>query len=250
MSEKEGGATNGFRRARKFYRETVAPVMEFSSRSRFDILESLAKGKKVLDLGCVDHAIIEGHTDSEWFLHGRLVRSAESVKGLDYEGESIRVLRERGFDVVQGNAENFDLGEKYDMVVAGEIIEHLTNHRGVLDSVRRHLREDGEIVMSVPNSGALFYVFGTLLFGHETDSWDHTCMFTPITFCVLLRKCGFRAKRIILNQPGFGNMYHHSALWMKILGITNNIIHRFACLLRMNFAKTLIVVAEPVDKEN
>lgn len=232
-----------FQRTRKLYRDEVAPILEFSSKQRLDIMAALASGKKVLDVGCVDHDA-GAMNSKEWFLHGRLADTAASVKGLDYEHDGVRGMREMGFDVVQGDSENFDLGEKFDMVVAGQIFEHLTNHRGALDSMRRHLNDGGAAVISVPNSGGLFYFAATLIFGHETDSWDHTCMFTPINFFVLLRKCGFAAKRIVLCQPS-GTTYIHDSPWQRATAAVGNSVYRAACLLRKSFAREMVIVAEP-----
>lgn len=222
--------------------------MEFSSKQRLDILASLARGKKVLDIGCVDHEVGGRDAKSEWFAHARIAQTAASVTGLDYDKEGVREMCEMGFDAVHANAENFDLGEKYDIVTAGEVLEHIPNHRGALNSIRRHLAADGKLVVTVPNSGGIFYLACSLVYGHETDGWDHTCMFTPVTISVLLKKCGFRAKRIILCQP-FGGSYDHKVLWMKIAAAAGNFVYRIACMLRMCFARYLIVVAEPCDDE-
>lgn len=234
-----------FSRTINFYRNAVAPILEFSTRSRLDITAELAAGKKVLDLGCADHDSGKMGRHSEWFLHGRLARVAKSIKGVDGVEESVRKMREQGFAAVVGDMENFDLGEKYEVIVVGQAIEHLTNFRGMLDSARRHLCEGGALVISTSNGGSLFYFLGGVLFGHETDSWDHTCMLSPTQITVLLQKCGFRTKRIILNQPY--DSYPHDKLWMQIVSRLGNIVWRAACMFRRNFARELIVVAEPAE---
>lgn len=229
--------------SRKFHREKVAPILEFSSRKRLDIVVDIAKGAKVLDMGCVGHEAPEKEGD-EWSLHSRLLRAASSVKGLDYDREGVEAMCKMGYDVVAADAENFDLGEKFDMVVAGEFVEHITNHRGFLNSVRGCLNDGGKLVLTTPNSNGLFYFASTLVFGHEIDGiGDHTCMFTPLTISVMLRKCGFRPTRIILCQP-FA-MYNHKSLLMRAVATMGNIVYRAACILRRGYASKLIVVAEP-----
>ena len=230
---------------RKFWRAEVVPLLEFSTMHRLDILASLVGGKRILDIGCIDHDVVNRTAASDNLPHARLVKAAASVKGLDYLPEGVERMRKMGFDVVDGNAENFDLGGKFDAVVAGEVVEHLCNHRGFLDSARRHLNEDGELILTVPNSGGLFYFACNVLFGHETDSWDHTCMFTPTNISVLLQKCGFRARRIILCQPA-ARSYEHNRLWMRFLASAGNIAYRLACFVRVSFARQLIVVAKPI----
>lgn len=234
---------NHFERTRNVYRDEVAPILEFSPRHRVDQLISLAAGKKVLDLGCVDHEI--GNTNSEHFLHGRLAQAAKSIKGLDYELSEIQSLLDLGFNVEQGDVENFDLrGEKFDIVIAGEIIEHLTNPRGMLDSARKHLNEGGKMVISTSNGIGLFYFASTLLFGHEIDSWDHTCLYTPITMTRLLKKCGYRTERVVLYQPIAP--YPHNKAWMHLAAKMGNMAYRVATVMRKNFARSFMVIAEPI----
>lgn len=234
-----------FSRTRRFFRDKVAPVLQFSKLQRMDIVASLVGGKSVLDIGCADHEIDGRAADSAILPHALLARAAKSVKGLDYEAEEVCKMREMGFDVVQGNAEGFDLSEKFDAIVAGEVVEHLCNHRGFLESARRHLNDDGKLIITVPNSGGCFYIACTLLFGHETDGWDHTCMFTPTNISVLLKKCGYQTEKIILSQPP-GLTYPHNSLWMRLASSAGNFVYRLACVLRINFSRHLIVVAKPV----
>jgi 2-polyprenyl-3-methyl-5-hydroxy-6-metoxy-1,4-benzoquinol methylase len=81
--------------------------------------------------------------EKAWRLHGLIAERAASVVGVDYDRQAVEQLRAKGFDVRVGNVENLDLGRRYEVVVAGELFEHLTNHRSFLDSVRRHLAPGG-----------------------------------------------------------------------------------------------------------
>lgn len=228
-------------RTRDYYKESIRPITSFSYRRRIDILMKYVTGKDVLDLGCVDHqAVVEAK--KEWWLHGVIKQNAKSVMGVDYNPVEVELLKQKGYDICVGDVENLDLGRTFDVVVAGELFEHLTNHRSFLESVRRHLKPGGIFVATMPNGNSLNYFMQTVVFGHEMDAWDHAAFFTPVTLSVMLKKCGFEAVEIILYQPD--EVYHHVTLWHRIPAYLFNKIQQAACWLFPTVARGLIVVAK------
>ncbi len=153
------------------------------------IICELVAGKDVLDIGCVDHNL-DVRNKGKW-LHGMIKDAAKSVVGMDYEAEQIEKLKSEGYDVVFGDATNFDIGRKFDVIIAGDIVEHLINHEGFFNSVKKHLRENGIVVITTPNANCILYFIENVLIGHELDNTDHVCIFTPVTMKKLLEKCGF-----------------------------------------------------------
>jgi len=231
-----------FANTRSLYKNVVKPVIQHTRRPRIEVLLDYVKGKTVLDLGCVEHeSQIEGKQD--WWLHSLIKARAKSVKGVDYEQAAVDQLRKKGYDICVADVENMNLGEKYQVIMAGELFEHLTNHRSFLESVKRHLAPDGVFVASVPNANSLNYFGQTLLFGHEVDAWDHASFFTPVTFTVMLRKCGFVPVAIILYQPR--EIFHHTNQIHRITALCFNLIQQGVCRLRPSLSRGLIVVAQP-----
>ncbi len=113
-------------------------------------------------------------------MHGLIVAESEDVVGIDIDEEAIAVIKERGLDVRLGDARNFDLGRKFEVVFAGELIEHLDDVRGFLQSVRRHLLPGGRLVLTTPNP---FY-FANFIYrygGHARVHHQHTCWFCEDT---------------------------------------------------------------------
>ena len=64
-----------FGRTRKLYIDSIKPITRYTTRRRIDVLLDYVTGKRVLDLGCVEHeASIEGKAD--WWLHGLIKNKA------------------------------------------------------------------------------------------------------------------------------------------------------------------------------
>jgi len=118
-------------------------------------------GRKVLDLGCVDHD--ENNWKSRYWLHKAIKISAQSLIGLDYYKDGVDKLRALGFNVVEGDAQSFLLDDHFDVVTAGDLIEHLPNLDGFFKSVYSVLVDEGELVITTPNPWCwkyfLYHVF-------------------------------------------------------------------------------------------
>ena len=91
---------------------------------------------------------------------------------------------------MEGDARDFDLDRTFDVVFAGELIEHLDDVRGFLASVRRHLGPVGRLVLTTPNAfyvGNFVYRFG----GHGQVHPEHTCWYCEDTLRQVLAANGY-----------------------------------------------------------
>lgn len=118
-----------------------------SANRRIQKLVTLAgSGKRILDLGCLDGAIGQ-----------LLMENGNSVSGIDASKAAIPKAIERGIDARVGDLNKpIDFPDaSFDVVVAGEIIEHVHNVDGFLDEIHRVLRPNGSLVLSTPNLASL-----------------------------------------------------------------------------------------------
>lgn len=105
---------------------------------REDIIRDHVKGKDVLDVGST------GQTD-EYSLWDIIEKNAGSLSGIDLTPSDRK-------NVVQGNMETYSFGKKFDIIILGDVLEHVDNQGVLLDNLGRHLKEDGELIITTPNA--------------------------------------------------------------------------------------------------
>lgn len=91
-------------------------------KKRMDFIRKYVVNKDVLNVGCVGNA-------SNEFLQEEISKIAKKVVGVDIDRFGLEKLKNLGYEVFYGDVQdiNFNLGKKFDVIVAGEIIEHLEN---------------------------------------------------------------------------------------------------------------------------
>lgn len=135
-------------------REHIIPsddgnVIDWSD-SKISFVTKECKAKKVLDLGCVQHDP-EFAKNKKW-LHKAICAVASEVKGFDLDAEGVAALKDKGYDdIVVGDAQRFDLMESFDVIVAGDLIEHLHNLGGFFESCGKHMTNDSKLLVCTPN---------------------------------------------------------------------------------------------------
>jgi len=173
-------------------------------RDRIQFITELVKGKDVVDVGGIKHTI--NSEKSELWLHKKLVESANSVLGIDILEEDIRKAKELGYNFIYGNAERLDnyVDRKFDVCVAGELIEHLANPGLFLRSARNLLKEDGILLITTPNVFTLGNVLRILKYMFHIESKvnkEHRAWYCFATLRQLLESAGFKVEYISSMRP-------------------------------------------------
>lgn len=174
---------------------------------RFKWIKPYIENKTVLDIGCCgwysQHNEENLSYELEEWLHNYLKKYAKSILGVDISKECIDFLKSKGYNAEVANAEYFNLNKKFDVIVAGELIEHISNFQGFLDSVKRHLEENGLLILTTPN---MFYFENTLflmLRGYPAVNKEHICWFDEITLQHLLDRFGFSVMKLLYISERF-----------------------------------------------
>jgi 2-polyprenyl-3-methyl-5-hydroxy-6-metoxy-1,4-benzoquinol methylase len=112
---------------------------------RFDVMKKHIEGRTVLDCGPGGEQI---KPEEEWwqnlFLHRKIRELAKECIGVDKDAAAVKTLRKMGFDIYLGDLERISLARKFDVVIAGKFIEHLSNPGLFLERVKEHLVAGGK----------------------------------------------------------------------------------------------------------
>jgi len=153
-------------------------------------------GRRVLDLGCRDGSLTRAYA------------AGNEIVGVDADREALAVAAELGIETHWA-----DLDEplafadaSFDVVVAGELLEHLRDPFRVVGDVRRVLRPGGTFVASVPNAYRLKNRLRFLLGRNPEEDPTHLQMFAANDVHALLAgfdevRVHFIAGRFVPLQP-------------------------------------------------
>jgi 2-polyprenyl-3-methyl-5-hydroxy-6-metoxy-1,4-benzoquinol methylase len=154
---------------------------------------SYCSGKKVLDIGCADYPMTTEKAGNGELLYANLCRVAAKVTGVDYSHEGVQVLSSLGYEnLIVGDAENLqslNLDDSFDVIVAGELIEHLMNVGRFFEGVRSIMTAQTSLILSVPNAHAAKR-FLRVLFGSELVNRDHAYYFSQANIELLCERYG------------------------------------------------------------
>ena len=152
---------------------------------REKIILKYIKNKDVLDIGSV------GQTQ-EYNLWEVMKKEAKYLVGIDIEPSNDK-------DIVLGNMENYDFCCDFDVIIAGDVLEHTDNQGLFLNNINKHLKENGVLILTTPNAKWL-----TVLF---KPSPTHTLWHDKYTLFYILQKHGFKITHF---QYYFGNKKHYN----------------------------------------
>jgi 2-polyprenyl-3-methyl-5-hydroxy-6-metoxy-1,4-benzoquinol methylase len=155
-----------------------------------EVILPACKGKRVLDVGAIGHnkKRVKG---PEW-KHDLIKWSSEYVKGVDILADMVEWINKKGYNFACMDATgDGNLNELYDVVFMGDIIEHVSDLKGLLEFAKRHLNDNGKILISTPNPyfyDSVFRYFRTS--NYPRDNMEHTCWFTPSNINELCYRTG------------------------------------------------------------
>ncbi|MEE9385367.1 MAG: class I SAM-dependent methyltransferase [Nannocystaceae bacterium] len=160
----------------------ILETKRLSCRER--VILDVCRGKRVLDVGCVGQRVPSD--DPDW-LHSKLRAHAQRVDGVDIDTEGIARLRHAGLTVYHYD-ELLESGNRYDVVVMADVIEHVNDPVSFLDTYRVFLVEGGQIVMTTPNSNRAINAINVLLRNDYAINAQHTMWMCPKSFLEVARR--------------------------------------------------------------
>lgn len=173
-------------------------------------IEQLVRGQRVLDIGVVSHSA--RYFDQPGWRHGRIAQAASYCLGIDILEELLVELRQNGFNMRCADAtSDLDLGERFDVVFIGDVLEHVDNPTALLRFAARHLAPGGSIYATTPNPFSRKFFRQFRREGVMVVNLDHVSWITPTLAMELARRAGITlaAYHLVKRQPRLRRFWRH-----------------------------------------
>jgi len=198
-------------------------ISKFGLSKRRQFVSSLKNGGKLLDVGCAT---------------GNFLHEMQSTPGWDLFGIEINehaaniAQRKYALNVFLGEIEEANYPEDFfDVITLWDVLEHLPNPKSTLNEIHRVLKENGRLVLRVPNGGSWdAKLFGKFWFG--LDAPRHYYVFNQQTIRNLLEMSGFQLTHINCSIGSSIALCMNMRFLMaakKIPEDTRNLVIRIVC---------------------
>ena len=181
----------------KIYIEKI--ITRYFNFLRKKLISRYKQAGKILDIGCGAGNFLSSFNPDRWDLFG-----VEPNK----EGYSLSVNKVRG-KIYNDNLSNCKLINNYfDVITMWHVFEHLYCPNEQLQEIHRILKNEGMLIIAVPNIKSIGFKLGKAQYFH-LDCPRHLFHYSPATLMKMLNKNGFQVLKI--NFPCFGfplDLYH------------------------------------------
>jgi len=166
---------------------------------RKDEIIKYCTNKKVLHIGFIQHKDMWRNKikENDW-LHGKILKVANHAIGIDYLKDEVEVIKkELDIECYFGDAtklEELKLDEKFDTIICGELIEHISNPGLMLDGLKRFMNSDTKLIITTPNPWRDLWVHH-MFTNYNEENWlnkEHVCWYSYETLKQLLQRHGYQ----------------------------------------------------------
>jgi hypothetical protein len=183
---------------------------KFELVQRVDFIKKACAGKKVLHLGCTNYPYTKESLENNILLHNEIEAVAGELYGFDFDQKGIDVLLEAGgknlFRADLEKLEEVRLDETFDVIIAGEIIEHLSNPGLFLKGIRRFMNVQTNLVITTISaySAMRFMIYGLRGRGGTIEPVhpDHVAYYSYRTLSVAIERENLRVREFLFYDLG------------------------------------------------
>ena len=177
---------------------------------RTDFILAECAGKRVLHLGCANYPYTEESIKHNMLLHFQLEKVAAELYGLDFDKEGIEILTAHGSkNVFWADLEKLDdleLDRTFDIIIAGEMIEHLNNPGLFLSGLKRFMGPGSKLVVTTINaySAVRFVLYGLRGRRGQTEFVhpDHVAYYSYSTLKLLVERHEMQVETFLFYDIG------------------------------------------------
>ena len=189
--------------------EALSTVLKFLTSHRRQLpnndynqyLVEATRGVSALDIGVVEHT--RDRMNSEHWKHEVIRNSATRTVGIDVIPDLVDELNSKGYDVRLCDAtSDTDLGERFDVVHIGDVIEHVDSPVRMMSFAKRHLIDGGKVIVRTPNPFCFDYVNGIGRNGTDVSNLEHLFYITPTQMLEIARRSELELTGYLTLYPG------------------------------------------------
>jgi len=207
-------------------------IKRFELVQRVDFIKEICQSQKVLHLGCTNYPYTDDSIANEMLLHFQLEKVASQIVGFDLDPRGLDILRNCGsgnlYQADLEHLENVALNDSFDVIVGGEMIEHLSNPGLFLNGIRLFMRADTRLVITTVNAycALRFLIYGLRGKGGQNEPVhpDHVGYYSYKTLSLMLDRHGLELKEFYFYD--IGNEHRPFNRWFY--NLFNDICVRFS----------------------
>lgn len=161
------------------------PIRRTPLIDRVTLIVDLARGKRVMHLGCADHLpLIQQKRADGSYLHDRIGEVSQHLVGVDTNAAALDEMRATGIDNLY-LPEDLPTDMVFDLVVAPDVIEHVGN---VEDFLTYAGSFGCPVLITTPNA---LRMANRTRWRSEVVNTDHRYWFSPYTLTRSMAAAGF-----------------------------------------------------------
>jgi len=169
------------------YRRNVLAVNKYNQ-----IAQYFSKPGKVLDIGSGLGEVLSVFQEHNW-----------DATGIEFNEFAASYSRETfGLNIVNRSIYDFDLSEKYDVIMLWGVLEHLSEPLQILKKAHELLENDGILLVEVPSADSVlvrYYEKSLRPVDRIIEGDRHIMLFSVQGFMEMTEKAGFSPVEILSN---------------------------------------------------
>ena len=222
-------------------------IDKFSSHSLIvkQIIKMSPSNQNILDIGCFSGELLNRVKINQ--------KESNSYFGADLENYLSKECSFIKFCLLDFNDKDLNKvfeNQKFDIVILGDILEHLVNPWSALSSIEQIIQDSSRILISIPNSGHWYFrlkiLFGKIEYTNNgLFDKTHLRFFTKKSSKELIKDSKFEIIELNYSSLPWENLFK-GGLGYRILSI----FERLLILLRPQlFAYQFIFLVKPVRRD-
>ena len=203
---------------------------------RVDFIKKLCAGRRVLHLGCANYPYTKDSIANDMLLHFDLEKEAGELYGFDFDQAGLDILAGAGSkNLYRADLESLHdvpLAETFDVIVAGEMIEHLNNPGLFLAGIKRFMTAETRLLITTTNAycGMRFFWYGLRGKGgvQEPVHPDHVAYYSYSTLSVLLERYDLNVDEFLFYDIGTEHRPHNKWYLNAVNDVCTSLVPQWA----------------------